>query len=68
VSQDVGLDRPIPTMSMNCGDIDNDGFLDLYLGTGWMSYSGLIPNAMLKNVEGRRFEDVTDSSRTGHLQ
>jgi ASPIC and UnbV len=23
---------------------------------------------MLKNVEGRRFEDVTDSSRTGHLQ
>jgi hypothetical protein len=33
-----------------------------------MSYSGLIPNVMLKNVEGRRFEDVTDSSRTGHLQ
>ena len=23
---------------------------------------------MLKNVDGRRFEDVTDSSRTGHLQ
>jgi hypothetical protein len=23
---------------------------------------------MLKNVEGRRFEDVTNSSRTGHLQ
>jgi len=68
VSQDVGLDRPIPTMSVNCGDIDNDGFLDLYLGTGWMSYSGLVPNVMLKNVEGRRFEDVTDSSRTGHLQ
>ena len=29
---------------------------------------GLVPNVMLKNVEGRRFEDVTDSSRTGHLQ
>jgi len=68
VSQEVGLDRPIATMSMNCGDIDNDGFLDLYLGTGWMSYSGLVPNVMLKNVDGRRFEDVTDSSRTGHLQ
>ncbi len=54
--------------AMNCGDIDNDGFLDLYLGTGWMSYSGLVPNVMLKNVEGRRFEDITDSSRTGHLQ
>ena len=33
-----------------------------------MSYSGLVPNVMLKNVEGRRFEDVTDSSGTGHLQ
>ena len=55
-------------MSVNCGDIDNDGFLDLYMGTGWMSYAGLAPNVMLKNVEGRRFVDVTDSSRTGHLQ
>jgi hypothetical protein len=33
-----------------------------------MSYSGLVPNVMLENVEGRRFEDVTESSRTGHLQ
>jgi hypothetical protein len=55
-------------MGANFGDIDNDGYLDAYFGTGWMSYSGLVPNVMLKNVEGRRFEDVTDSSRTGHLQ
>ena len=68
VSREVGLDRPVPTMAVNCGDIDNDGYLDLYLGSGWMSYSGLAPNRMLKNVDGRRFEDVTDSSRTGHLQ
>ena len=40
----------------------------LYFGTGGMTFSGLIPNVMLKNVDGRRFEDVTDSSRTGHLQ
>ncbi len=68
VSKEVGIDRPIAAMGANFGDIDNDGFLDAYFGTGWMSYSGLIPNVMLKNVEGRRFEDVTDSSRTGHLQ
>ena len=55
-------------MGANFGDIDNDGYLDAYFGTGEMSYSGLVPNVMLKNVEGRRFEDVTDSSRTGHLQ
>ena len=68
VSREVGLNRPIPAMSINCGDIDNDGYLDLYFATGWMFYSGLVPNVLLKNVEGRKFEDVTDSSRTGHLQ
>jgi hypothetical protein len=68
VSEAVGLDWPIPAMGANFGDIDNDGYLDAYFGTGWMSYSGLVPNVMLKNVEGRRFEDVTGSTRTGHLQ
>ncbi len=68
VSTEVGLDRPIAAMGANFGDIDNDGFLDAYFGTGWMSYSGLVPNIMLKNVEGRQFVDITDSSRTGHLQ
>jgi hypothetical protein len=51
VSAETGLTRPIPAMSVNCGDVDNDGFLDLYLGTGWMTYAGLVPNVMLKNVE-----------------
>ena len=68
VSREAGLDRPIAAMGANFGDIDNDGYLDAYFGTGWMAYSGLVPNVMIKNVEGRRFEDVTDSSRTGHLQ
>jgi tetratricopeptide (TPR) repeat protein len=68
VSLEVGLSRPISAMGSNFGDIDNDGYLDAYFGTGWMSYAGLVPNVLLKNVEGRRFEDVTDSTRTGHLQ
>ncbi len=68
VSRDVGLDRPTPSLGCNFGDIDDDGFLDLYFGTGWRGYSGLFPNRMLKNVEGRHFEDVTMSSRTGHLR
>ncbi len=68
VSAEVRLNRPLAAMSVNIGDIDNDGYLDLYLGTGWMTYSGLIPNVLLKNVDGERFEDVTDASGTGHLQ
>jgi hypothetical protein len=68
VTREVGLDRPMAPMGCNFGDIDNDGYLDFYLGTGWMSYSGLVPNLMFKNIDGRRFEDVTASSGTGHLQ
>ena len=68
VSPEMGLDRPVPAMGANFGDIDNDGYLDVYFGTGWMSYSGLVPNVMLKNIEGRRFEDVTEATGTGHLQ
>ena len=68
VTREVGLDRPMAPMGCNIGDIDNDGFLDFYLGTGWFSYCGLVPNVLFKNVEGKRFEDVTMSSGTGHLQ
>jgi hypothetical protein len=55
-------------MGANFGDFDNDGFLDIYLGTGDMSYEGLDLNLLFKNVEGSFFEDVTISSGTGHLQ
>jgi len=68
VSREAGLDRPLPALGCNFGDIDNDGYLDIYAGTGWRCYSGLFPNRMLKNVDGQHFDDVTMSSGTGHLQ
>ena len=63
----VGLDKPWMPMGSNFGDIDNDGFLDIYLGTGNPSYGALVPSVLLRNSEGRRFVDVTLASGTGEL-
>jgi hypothetical protein len=67
VTQDVGLNKVFLPMGANFGDVDNDGFLDIYLGTGDPSYGSLVPNVLLRNDEGRRFADVTAASGTGEL-
>jgi hypothetical protein len=50
------------------GDLDQDGWLDFYLGTGLPDLAALVPNKMYRNVEGKRFADVTTSGGFGHLQ
>jgi tetratricopeptide (TPR) repeat protein len=67
VSAQVGLNRVRMPMGANFGDIDNDGFLDMYLGTGNPSYGALAGSVLLRNKEGRAFVDVTASSGTGEL-
>ena len=66
-TREAGLDRVLMPMGANFGDIDNDGWLDMYLGTGNPSYVSLAGSVLLRNVEGRRFVDVTASSGTGEL-
>jgi tetratricopeptide (TPR) repeat protein len=68
VTRQVGLDRVSMAMGSNFGDIDNDGFLDFYLGTGSPSYGALVPNLLFRNQDGKRFVDITVQSGTGHLQ
>ncbi|HWQ33520.1 MAG TPA: FG-GAP-like repeat-containing protein [Blastocatellia bacterium] len=68
VTKEVGLNRVVPTMGANFGDLDNDGFPDFYLGTGAPSYAALMPNVMFHNRGGRSFTDVTAATGTGHLQ
>ena len=64
----VGMDRVTYTMGSNFGDVDNDGWLDVYLGTGAPPYTALMPNRMFRNDGGRRFQDVTTAGGFGHLQ
>ena len=68
VSRAAGLERLHLPMGSNFGDIDSDGFLDFYLGTGYPDYEGLMPNVLYQNVDGRRFRDVTWPAGVGHLQ
>ena len=55
-------------MGCNYGDLDNDGWLDFYAGTGDPDYRSLMPNRMFRNNGGDFFEDVTASGGVGHLQ
>ncbi len=67
-ARELGLARPLMPMGSNFGDLDNDGWLDLYLGTGDPLLQSLMPNVCFRNVGGRGFEDETAESGLGHLQ
>jgi hypothetical protein len=67
VTKEVGLDRVLMPMGANFGDIDNDGYLDIYMGMGNPSYASMTPHVLLRNQEGKKFVDVTTSSGMGDL-
>ncbi len=68
VTREVGLDKVVYSMGCNFGDIDNDGYPDMYFGTGNPDFRSLVPNKLFRNMGGKTFADVTISSRTGNLQ
>ena len=68
VTRAARVDTILMGMGSNYGDLDNDGFLDFYVGTGDPDYRVLIPNRMFRNAGGEFFQDVTASGGFGHLQ
>jgi hypothetical protein len=68
VSEAVRLDRIQFSMGSNFGDLDNDGWLDFYVGTGDAYFQALMPNRMFRNNRGEHFQDVTTSGGFGLIQ
>jgi hypothetical protein len=68
VARKMNLTEPVLPMGANFGDLDGDGYLDFYLGTGDPDYMNLMPNVMYRNRGGAGFADVTTNGGFGHLQ
>ncbi|HUR41439.1 MAG TPA: CRTAC1 family protein [Verrucomicrobiae bacterium] len=68
VAPALGVDALSLTMGANYGDLDNDGWLDFYLGTGAPPLQILDPSRMYRNDRGQRFQDVTTAGGFGHVQ
>lgn len=67
-SKAYGVDKTMFGMGSNFGDLDNDGFLDFYIGTGAPDFSTIVPNRMFRNINGKAFEEVTSAGNFGHIQ
>jgi len=52
----------------NFGDVENDGFLDIYLENGSPTYVARGPNILLRTDGGKAFIDITASSGTGAME
>ena len=68
VSRQVGLDLSWWAMGINFGDLNNDGYPDIYVGTGTPFMTSILPNRMFLNERGDRFRDITLEGGFGHLQ
>ncbi len=68
VTARVGLDDVNQGMGANFGDFDNDGYLDLYIGTGFPAFNALAPNVAYRSDGGESFSNVTFSAGLGHIQ
>jgi hypothetical protein len=58
VTKDYGLDVTMFGMGVTVGDYDNDGWPDIFV-------TGVGGNRLFRNIEGKRFEDVTASAKVG---
>ncbi|WP_235295839.1 CRTAC1 family protein [Portibacter marinus] len=68
VTNEVGLNKELFAMGGNYGDVNNDGYLDIYLGTGEFNMWAIMPNRLFINQNGEYFTDETFNSGLGMIQ
>ncbi|BDC52976.1 hypothetical protein F183_A52910 [Bryobacterales bacterium F-183] len=61
VTLTAGLHYPMGTMGAGVADLDNDGFLDIYFGTGDPQLTRLEPNRFFRNNGDGTFTDHTQT-------
>ena len=59
ISEQAGLSRVMYSMGSNFGDLDQDGHLDFYVGTGAPDLRSIVPNRMFRNNGRGAFDEVT---------
>ena len=67
-SEVLDLNKVHSVMGANYGDLNNDGYKDIYLGTGYPYIDSIIPNTFYLNDKGEKFVDKTHLYGLGHLQ
>jgi tetratricopeptide (TPR) repeat protein len=66
-TQAAGVDKVMFAMGCNFGDLNNDGYLDFYIGTGTPDLRSVVPNRMFLNKGNGAFSEVTMDG-FGHIQ
>ena len=67
VTESAGIARAEGTMSGAASDIDNDGWIDLYLGNGGPKMDRRDPDVLYRNMGDGTFSDITDLVGLGHI-
>jgi hypothetical protein len=65
---EVGLRRVTAAMGALGGDVDGDGWPEIFLSTGSEDLAALWPKLLFSNRGGTRFLDVSEAAGVGHLQ